>query len=145
MFMKKLKEYTKEELESLNYDDIAYLILEEKKKKMKISDLFKKVCELLDLDEGAYASYIADFFELLTTDKRFIQLNDGYWDLKTKHSEKVIIEDDEDEFEEIVEDVNDEDDESEEESDFYDEENEDDDSDDDLKDLVVIDDEDEEN
>ena len=144
MFMKKLKEYSKEELETLNYDDIAYLILEAKKKKMKISDLFNKVCELLELDEGAYADYITDFFELLTTDKRFIQLNDGYWDLKTKHSEKVIIEDDEDEFEEIVEDVNEEE-ENEEESDFYDEDNEDDDSDDDLKDLVVIDDEDEEN
>ena len=142
--MKKLKEYTKEELESLNYDDIAYLILEEKKKKMKISDLFNKVCEVLELDEGAYADYIADFFELLTTDKRFIQLNDGYWDLRTKHSEKIVIEDDDEEYEEIIED-NDEEVEEETDDDYYDEDNDDDDSDDDLKDLVVIDDEDEEN
>ena len=142
--MKKLKEYSKEELETLNYDDIAYLILEAKKKKMKISDLFKKVCELLELDEGAYADYITDFFELLTTDKRFIQLDDGYWDLKTKHSEKVVIEDDDEEFEEIVEEV--EEDKEEEKDDYYDEDNdEDDNGDDDLKDLVVIDDEDEEN
>ncbi len=141
--MKKLKEYSKEELETLNYDDIAYLILEAKKKKMKISDLFNKVCELLELDEGAYADYITDFFELLTTDKRFIQLNDGYWDLKTKHSEKVVIEDDDEEYEEIVEENNEEI--EEENDDYYDEDNDDDDSDDDLKDLVVIDDEDEEN
>ena len=142
--MKKLKEYSKEELETLNYDDIAYLILEAKKKKMKISDLFNKVCELLELDEGAYADYITDFFELLTTDKRFIQLDDGYWDLKTKHSEKVVIEDDDEEFEEIVEEV--EEDKEEEKDDYYDEDNdEDDNGDDDLKDLVVIDDEDEEN
>ena len=143
MKMKKLKEYSKEELETLNYDDIAYLILEAKKKKMKISDLFNKVCELLELDEGAYADYITDFFELLTTDKRFIQLNDGYWDLKTKHSEKVVIEDDDEEYEEIVEENNEEI--EEENDDYYDEDNDDDDSDDDLKDLVVIDDEDEEN
>ena len=142
--MKKLKEYSKEELETLNYDDIAYLILEAKKKKMKISDLFNKVCELLELDEGAYADYITDFFELLTTDKRFIQLDDGYWDLKTKHSEKVVIEDDDEEFEEIVEEV--EEDKEEEKDDYYDEDNdEDDNGDDDLKDLVVIDEDDEEN
>ncbi len=143
--MKKLKEYSKEELETLNYDDIAYLILEEKKKKMKISDLFNKVCEVLELDEGAYADYIADFFELLTTDKRFIQLNDGYWDLKTKHSEKIVIEDDDEEYEEIIEDNDEEEVEEETDDDYYDEDNDDDDSDDDLKDLVVIDDEDEEN
>ncbi len=140
--MKKLKDYSKEELEALNYDDIAYLILEEKKKKMKISDLFKNVCGLLELSEEAYSDLIADFFEMLTTDKRFIQLTDGYWDLKTKHSEKVIIEDDEDEFDEIIEDSEEELDE--EKDDYYDEEA-DDDSEDDLKDLVVIDDEDEEN
>ncbi len=143
--MKKLKEYSKEELETLNYDDIAYLILEEKKKKMKISDLFNKVCEVLELDEGAYADYIADFFELLTTDKRFIQLNDGYWDLRTKHSEKIVIEDDDEEYEEIIEDNDEEEVEEETDDDYYDEDNDDDDSDDDLKDLVVIDDEDEEN
>ena len=143
--MKKLKDYSKEELETLNYDDIAYLILEEKKKKMKISDLFNKVCELLELDEGAYADYITDFFELLTTDKRFIQLNDGYWDLKTKHSEKVVIEDEDEDYEEIPLENDEEEQEEEDDDNYYDEDNDDDDSDDDLKDLVVIDDEDEEN
>ena len=143
--MKKLKEYSKEELETLNYDDIAYLILEAKKKKMKISDLFNKVCELLELDEGAYADYITDFFELLTTDKRFIQLNDGYWDLKTKHSEKVVIEDEDEDYEEIPLENDEEEQEEEDDDNYYDEDNDDDDSDDDLKDLVVIDDEDEEN
>lgn len=145
MLMKKLKDYSKEELETLNYDDIAYLILEEKKKKMKISDLFNKVCELLELDEGAYADYITDFFELLTTDKRFIQLNDGYWDLKTKHSEKVVIEDEDEDYEEIPLENDEEEQEEEDDDNYYDEDNDDDDSDDDLKDLVVIDDEDEEN
>ncbi len=140
--MKKLKDYTNDELESLSYADIAYLILEEKKKKMKINDLFKKVCELLLLDDDCYASLIADFFELLTTDKRFIQLSNGFWDLKSKHSEKVIIEDDDEDYEEIVDGLDDSLDE--EKDDFYDDEA-DDEADDDLKDLVVIDEEDEEN
>lgn len=141
--MKKLKNYTKEELESLDYDDIAFLILEEKKKKMKISDLFKSVCELLELSDDTYESLITDFFEMLTTDKRFIQLTNGYWDLKTKHSEKVVIEDDDEEYEEIIDDEPAEN--EEEKDDFYDEDSDDDDADDDLKDLVVIDEEDEEN
>lgn len=141
--MKKLKNYTKEELESLDYDDIAFLILEEKKKKMKISDLFKSVCELLELSDDTYESLITDFFEMLTTDKRFIQLTNGYWDLKTKHSEKVVIEDDDEEYEEIIDDEPAEN--EEEKDDYYDEDSDDDDADDDLKDLVVIDEEDEEN
>ena len=36
----KLKDMSKEELENMSYDDIAYAILTEKKKKMKIIDLF---------------------------------------------------------------------------------------------------------
>ena len=137
--MKKLKNYTKEELESLDYDDIAFLILEEKKKKMKISDLFKSVCELLELSDDTYESLITDFFEMLTTDKRFIQLTNGYWDLKTKHSEKVVIEDDDEEYEEIIDDEPAEN--EEEKDDYYDEDSDDDDADD----VVVIDEEDEEN
>lgn len=141
----KLNNISKEELETMNYDDIAYLILNEEKEKMKINVLFQKVCDALQLNEKEYEDKIGDFFELLTTDKRFIQLNDGYWDLRTKHSEKIVIEDDDEEYEEIIEDNDEEEVEEETDDDYYDEDNDDDDSDDDLKDLVVIDDEDEEN
>ncbi len=141
--MKKLIDYTKEELELMDYDDIAYLILEDKPKKMKTNDLFKKVCELLNLSEEDYIQSLPDFFELLTTDKRFIQLSNGFWDLKTRHSEKMVIEEDEEDLEELPEE-NEQDSENEEEEDYFDEETDDDD-DDDLKDLVVIDDDDEEN
>ena len=41
----KLNEIPKEELELMGYDDIAYLILKEAGKKMKLLDLFKKVCK----------------------------------------------------------------------------------------------------
>ncbi len=131
----KLKDISKEELELMSYDDIAYLILQDANKKMKINDLFKKVCDTLGLSEREFEDRIADFFEILTTDKRFTMLTDGYWDLKEKHSEKVVIDEDDDEV--FVEEADEEDEENED-NDFYDEE-EDDDSDEDLKDLVVID------
>ena len=139
----KLKDIPKEELELMGYDDIAYLILEESKQKMKITDLFKKVCDVLGLSEQDFENHIADFFEILTTDKKFIMLENGYWDLKTRHSEKVIIEDDDEEYDEVIEEEPEEETEETDEI-FYDEESDDDTSDDDLKDLVIID-EDEEN
>ncbi len=140
--MKKLKDYSKEELELMGYDDIAYIILEETKKKMKINDLFKKICDALGLTEDDFVNQIADFFEILTTDKKFIMLSDGYWDLRTRHSEKLVIEDEEEEYEEVSEEENSEDNTGN--DTYYDEDDVDDDTtEDDLKDLVVIDEEEE--
>lgn len=141
--MKKLKSIPKEELELMGYDDIAYLILEESKKKMKINDLFKEICDALELGQDVFENHIADFFEMLTIDQKFIMLNDGYWDLRVRHSEKVVIEEEED-FEEI-DDIEVETESTPGEDDaYYDEDEvEEDRGDDDLKDLVVIDEEDE--
>ncbi len=134
----KLKDYTKEELENMSYDDIAYIILTEKKKKMKIIDLFSEIGKLTGLNETAIEDKIGDFFEMLTLDKRFIMLDDGSWDLKERHAQKEMILDDEEEdaSEDIEEDLEDELEEEEEDEIFYDDEEED--TDDDLKDLVVI-------
>lgn len=137
----KLSDITKEELETMNYDDIAYIILNENKKAEKINTLFKKVCEALNLSEAEYEAKIADFFELLTTDKRFIMLEDGSWDLRELHNPEVII-DDEDDEETILNDTEDaieEDPTTEEEDIFYDADSDDDLPDDELEDLVVID------
>lgn len=145
----KLKEYSKEDLETMSYDDIALLILTDSKKKMKINELFKEVCDLLALSEKEYMDKLPAFFDVLSTDGRFIMLENGLWDLKTRHSTKVVIdedEEDEEEFEDIEE--IDEDEETDEEKDIYsdDPENEDqDDDDDDLKDLVIIDEDEETN
>ena len=133
----KTKKLSKEELENMSYDDLAYLILKENGKKMKIQTLFKKECALLNLDEKIFEDKIADFFELLSTDKRFIMLNNGYWDLRTNHSPKVVVIDDE---EEIVVEAEEEVEEEKEET-FYDSEEETDEGDDDLKELVIIDEE----
>ena len=133
----KLTDISKEELETMNYDDIAYIILNENKKAEKINVLFKSVCDALNLSEAEYEAKIADFFELLTTDKRFIMLEDGSWDLKELHNPKVIIDEEEEEIiseeevksEDILEEEENEDDI------FYDADNDDDLPDDDLEDL----------
>lgn len=139
----KLSDISKNELETMNYDDIAYVILNEEKTKMKINILFKKVCDALELSEKEFEDNIAAFFELLTTDKRFIMLEDGSWDLKELHNPKVIIDDEEEEIidSEDKEDIIEEEDED---DIFYDSDNDDDLPDDDLEDLVVIDVDDEE-
>ncbi|MDD2409895.1 MAG: DNA-directed RNA polymerase subunit delta [Bacilli bacterium] len=142
---------TQEEIDTKSYDDVAYLILESSKKKMKIQELFKNVIKAMKLPEEEFTNGIADFFELLITDKRFIMLENGYWDLKINHNTKVILED-EDEDEDL--DINLEEDldiEDEEEADTeinYDEDDspdDEDDEDDGLEDLMVLDEETQEN
>ena len=138
----KFKTIKKEDLETMSFDDIAYIILKEKGKKMKINDIFKIICDELNLGEDAFENQIADFFALLATEKRFIQLEKGYWDLRENHTAEINIKDIEEELEddELTEEKEDEDIE-EHESDFYDDidETDDDDTDDDLRDLVIVD------
>ena len=142
--VKKVEEMSKEELELLSYKDITNLILAEKGA-MNTADLFKMIVKLLELPKSAFEKKIGDYYTMLSTDKRFILLDDGNWDLRTNHtSDKVIkakeVEDEEEEEEEQTEET-----EEEEETDNFDVQNDDDDfddEDDDLKDLVIVDEED---
>ena len=132
---------SKEELDQMSYDDVAYLILKNKKKKMNIQDLFKGVIETMELPASDFDAHIVDFFELLSTDKRFLMLEKGFWDLKENHKANIIIDEDEEIVEEEVEEeITDE--EIEEEINYDDDVLDDDDTEDDLKDLVVMDEED---
>lgn len=132
----KINDIPKEELELMGYDDLAYMILKEEKEKMKINDLFGRICKMLDLSQSEFENKIADFFGILTTDKRFIMLEDGNWDLKDRHSEKVVIDEEEEDF---VEETDEEETEEDKDDNIYDEEEEDNSRDEDLKDLVIID------
>ena len=96
--MKKVK-LSPEELEQMSHADVANIVLKENGKKMTIQDLFKEVIRIMSLPESYFESKIGDFFGLLSTDKRFIMLEKGFWDLKDNHSTKVIIEDEEDDDE----------------------------------------------
>jgi DNA-directed RNA polymerase subunit delta len=139
-----IKSMKKEELELLSNKDIAYMILEESKRKLNTADLFNKIIKLLELPESTFEKKIADFYTALSTDKRFILLENGKWDLRSNHtSDKVIkVSDEDDEEEEVGEEEEEkEDDENLEEDNFDDTEEEeyDEDTNEELKDLVVID------
>ena len=140
-----LKSMKKEELELLSNKDIAYMIIEESKKKLNTADLFKKIMKLLDLPESTFDKKIADFYTALSTDKRFILLDNGKWDLRSNHTSDKIVkiadEDDEDEDEESDEEEQELEDEEIEEDNFddTDESDYDDETNEELKDLVVID------
>ena len=145
----KLSEIPKEELELMGYDDIALLILQESGKKMKLRDIFERVCKVLGLPESVVDEQLMDFFELMSINKKFIMLKNGFWDLQTRHKLDIVIEEDEEDEEELLdedEDLEDIPDTEEDEDIFYDKDDETDDVDDDeLADLVVIDAEDEAN
>ena len=140
-----LSKMKKEDLELLSNKDITNLILEESKKPINTADLFRKIIKLLDLPESTFEAKIGDYYTALSTDKRFILLDDGKWDLRSHHtSDKVakVTDEDEDEEEEENNDSDSEKEESEElEEDSYDDTDEeyDGNTNEELKDLVVID------
>lgn len=140
-----LKNMKKEELESLSYTDLAEIILKENKKPLNTPNVFKKICELLELSEEEYTEKIGDFYTSLTTDKRFILLDTAEWDLKDKHKVEIVLdeEDEEDEIfdEEEVEETQESEENMDESVEITDDEVDLDDSDD-LGDLSIVDDED---
>ena len=137
-----LKKMSKEDLELLSNKDITSLILEESKKSKNTADLFKKIIDLLELPASTFEKKIGDYYTSLATDKRFILLEDGTWDLRSRHTSdkvvKIADEDDEEEMEEEQEEEQD-DDLLEDSYDDTDDEDYDEDTNEELKDLVVID------
>lgn len=137
--------YKKEELELLSYKDITKIILEETPN-LNTAELFGKIKTLLDLSDQDYENKIGEYYTSLTTDKNFIMLDDGTWDLSKRHkSPKFDLDetDEDEEFEETEEIEKDEEDNS-----FsYDTIDDDnyDDTDDDFKDLVIVDEDEMEN
>ena len=137
----KFKTISKEELETLSFDDIAYIIFKEKGKKMKINDIFKIICDSLNLGDSVFEKQIGDFFTLLATEKRFIQLEKGYWDLRENHTAEVSIKELEDDLDDEIIEEEEPIIEEEESGNYYDDidDMDDDKEDDDYKDLVIID------
>lgn len=130
-----LKNMKKEELELYTYVDIAEMILNESKKPLSTALIFKKICEVLEFSEEQYKEKIGTFYTSMTTDKRFISLENAEWDLRDRHAVKIVVvdeDDEEDEDEEIEEEI-----ENEEEIDDE-EEIIDDDIDDEMEDLSII-------
>lgn len=133
---------TNEQLESMSYTDIAEYVLEQKGKKMKIADLFMEVIKQRGDDpDKIFEAKIGDFFGLVSTDKRFVMLDKGLFDLSKKHKNKNDLNLDEEEDEDISIEETEEEEIEDEETIDYDEaiDVDDDTEDDDYKDLVVFD------
>ena len=141
-----LDKMTKEELELLSYKDITAIILEEVGA-MNTLELFEKIVSLLELPKSTVDNKISEYYTSLSTDKNFLLLEDGKWDLRKRHtSDKVLMAQDQDDEDEDEEENDDEEklEMSEEEEDYdsqISDEDDFDDGDDDLKDLVVLDEE----
>lgn len=135
-----VRDMNKDDLELLSNKDITNLLLEEKGCQ-NTAELFQQIIKLLDLPKSTFDNKIGDYFTSLTTDKRFLMLEDGTWDLRSRHNASKIVKiiEEDDELEEVG---NDEDINGDDVEDFdldSDDEDSYDDTDDDLKDLVVLD------
>lgn len=141
----KLKDMKKQELETLSYTDLTEMILIENKKSMNTASIFKSICAALELSDEEYTNKIGDFYTSLTTDKRFILLENAEWDLKDKHKVQIVLDEDDEELdEESFEDENLEsidDEETEDESIEITDDEVDLDDNDEMEDLTIIDDE----
>lgn len=138
MDVRKMK---KDDLELMSNKDITFNLLENSKKTINTADLFNEILKLLELPSSEFDKKIGDYYTALATDKRFILLDDGTWDLRSRHtSDKVKTISEEDEDDDNEEEITKDDQQEEIEEDNYDDTDEDyDDAEEDLKDLVVID------
>lgn len=140
----KIDKMKKEDLELLSYKDITALILEEKGA-MNTLDLFNKIASLLGLSQSAIEKKIGDYYTTLSTDKNFLLLEGGKWDLRKRHTSDKVVKaqetDDDDEEEEEIEEEKIEIPDGEDDYDSQISDDDFDDNDDDLKDLVVLDEE----
>lgn len=110
----KLSEMSKEELEQMSYTQLSKKILEEGVP-LNTLEIFTKICELLNLNKDTIADKIGDYYTSLTTDKSFILLDSGKWDLQEKHPATISLEEEEEDpaleeeeeeaMEEIVDDI----------------------------------------
>ena len=137
-----LKNMKLEELEILSYADLTELILKEENKTFTTPVLFRKICDLLGYTDEEYADKIGDYYTSLSTDKRFVFLDNNEWDLREKTPVAIVMDDEEDEDEEVEEDEDEEvADEYEEDIDSVIEDEELDDNEEELDDLAILTDE----
>ena len=134
-----LKNMKREELETLSYTDLSEMIIKEGKKSLNTPTIFKKICELLELSDEEYETQIGDFYTSLTTDKRFILLDNACWDLRDNHAIDIVLDEDDD-LESDEEDTEEDSEDLEDLEENIDEINDEDsiDQDDDLEDLTIL-------
>ena len=130
----------KEDLEILSYTDLTELILKEENKPLNTPTIFRKICDLLDLTDEEFSDKIGEYYTSLSTDKRFVFLENNEWDLREKNPVDIILDEEDDEDEEIDEENDDIEENYEEDIDDVIEDEELDDSEE-LDDLAILSDE----
>jgi len=98
-----LKKMSKQEIELMSFTDLTYMLIKENKKAMNTAQLFKKICELLELSDEEYSEKIGDYYTSLTIDKRFYMLESAEWDLSENHKIELNLDEEELETEEAEE------------------------------------------
>lgn len=132
-----LKKMSKQEIELMSFTDLTYMLIKENKKAMNTAQLFKKICELLELSDEEYSEKIGDYYTSLTIDKRFYMLESAEWDLSENHKIELNLDEEDLEAEEAEEEENEElEEETEENLDSLDDDL--DDVDDDTLDLSIV-------
>lgn len=141
----KLKDMPKEELELISYTDLTNMLLKEFGKPMNTPTIFRKICDLLGLNDNQYNDLIGDYYTSLTIDKRFILLDNHEWDLRENHAVTLEMDDEDDDEVAPYDEEDEEEQNDEEETDDIEESIDDeditDDVDDDLDDLSLVDEE----
>ena len=100
----KLSAMSKADLEQLSYIELTKKILEESEP-LNTLEIFNKIYELLGLNKDTLTDKIGDYYTSLATDKSFILLSDGKWDLQKNHPAAISLEDEEIEDEEELESI----------------------------------------
>jgi len=78
--------------------------MENRKRGIKVNDLFDKVLDMLKLETSQKETLIGDFYTMISTDKRFIALDSGLVDLKSRHSiKKIKVDHSDEEDDDIIE------------------------------------------
>lgn len=87
----KLNEMKQNEINILSYSDLSELILKEEFP-LSTPIIFKKVCDLLCLGESDFENLIGDYYTSLSTDKRFVLL-ENCWDLRERKPVDLVLDD----------------------------------------------------
>ncbi len=77
-----LKEYSREQLESMSMLELASKILKDEKKALDFQELYSRITDLKGFSEEGKEDYIAQFYTDLNVDGRFTTLGSNKWGLK---------------------------------------------------------------
>ncbi len=87
--------------------DIAFDLMQKKKKEIEFPRLWEEVTQIKGLSQSQADDLIADFYSDMSLDDRFVILKDNKWDLRSRHkfedvvidTEAIMVDDDDDEEE----------------------------------------------